>query len=261
MAGDITDGEHLQATLRECPPRRIFHLAALTAHSERLADLPRFLHVNAGGVARLLDACDGLNDAPEGIVVMGSGEEYGPHDVAPLHEGLSLRPLTPYGISKAAATHACRSAWILGGVRVVVLRPFLLYGSGQSPRFFLGQLVQAILQRRKMEMTSGRQTRDFLHVDDAVEGMLLASGAASLHGEAANLCSGTEMPLKDLCRLLQEVAGVEEEIVVLGAIPHRRGEIFRYVGSNEKLRAATGWEPRIPIEEGLRRLLAGSQLP
>ena len=258
VVADVTDGPAVTEVVRACLPRRVFHLAALTDHSECLADVPRFLRVNVEGLALLLGACAALEAPPEGVVTLGSGEEYGVPASVPVYEDAPLCPFTPYGISKAAATAVCRAAWRFHRLPVVVLRPFMLYGPGQSSRFFLTQLLQATLEGKTLEMTSGRQTRDFLHVEDGVAGMLAASGAPSLFGEVANLCSGVETSLRDLCGLWQEVSGLEREIVVLDALPHRPGEIFRYVGSNQKLRAATSWAPCISIEEGLRRLLCSA---
>jgi len=245
--------------LSEAAPHRIFHLAALTAPADDLAALPRYLHVNTEGTACVLAACASLRlKRLESVMVMGTAEEYGPDAAVPFREEAPARPRTPYGISKAAATAVCQAAWATERIPVTVLRGFLLYGPGQSSRFFVAQLVEAAATGRAIDMTAGEQTRDFLHVSDAVDGLLQASGCRALRGEVANLCSGVERSLREVVALWEDLAGMPD-LVRRGALPYRRGEIFRYVGDPSKLRKATAWEPTVSMEEGLRQLLPSVQ--
>jgi nucleoside-diphosphate-sugar epimerase len=258
VVGDITNPMSLVQLLEAHRPRRIFHLAALTGSTRDMADLPRYLRVNTEGTASLMAACARLGaGALDSIVTMGSCEEYGPDAPAPFVELLPLRPRHPYAISKAAATLVCQAAWRSHELPVCVLRPTLLYGPGQPSRVFLAHLVAATSQGAAFDMTAGEQTKDYVHVDDAVEAILLAALAPALRGEVANLSAETEMTLQEVVHLWEKVSGVSG-IARLGALPYRAHEAPRYVASSARLRAATGWAPRIPFEEGLRRLSAAT---
>lgn len=252
---DVTDPIEVTRALDEARPLRIFHLAAKTARTSDLGELPRYMRVNAEGTACVLAACTALNLPLEGIVTMGSGEEYGPDATPPMDEAVAPDPRTPYGISKAAASLLCRAAWRSVGLPVVVLRAFLLYGPRQSTHFFVPQLLAASLSRKPMDMTGGKQARDFLHVADAVDAIILASGCHALRGEVANLCTGEEHTLQEIVRIWENLVGMKD-LVRLGALPYRRSEIFHYVGNPRKLREATGWKPRIAIQDGLAELAA-----
>jgi nucleoside-diphosphate-sugar epimerase len=254
VLADVTRAMSVMQALIEAQPSRVFHLAARTAASDDLSDLPRYLEVNTVGTACVIAACRKITSF-ECLVAMGTGEEYGPSESVPFTEEHACRPRTPYGISKAAATLTCMGAYAREQFPVTVLRGFLLYGRQQSPRFFLAQLQEAARSGKPLDMTGGEQTRDFLHVDDAVQGILLASLASQLRGQIANLCSGQEHRLIDVAHRFASLAGASN-LVVPGALPYRPGEIMRYVGDARKLREATGWEPRIAFDEGLAELAA-----
>lgn len=249
--GDVTDGERMRELFIETRPERVYHLAARIAPATGLDKLARFVHDNTEGTASILAAA--VLTRPEKVIVLGSAEEYGKDPPVPIREDIVARPCTPYGLSKLLATSLCQAAWRIERIPVTVLRPFLLYGCGMSPRFFIAQLVEATRAGRCLDATEGLQTRDFLHVDDAVEGIVAASTCAALDGAIVNLCSGTECSLQEVCTLWERLTG-RDNMIRFGALPYRRDEIFRLVGDPSILQDATGWSPRISLEEGLRSL-------
>jgi len=248
-APPLHDVPALRAALRDV--RCVFHLAALTSPTRDPADLPGLLHVNAEGTACVLAACpEGLR----GFITLGSAEEFGPEAAVPIADDAPARPQSPYGISKLAATEVTLAAARARGVPATVLRAFLLYGPGQSLRFLIPQLVEAVRTGVPVDMTPGEQTRDLLHVDDAVEALIAAIGTPALAGTTANLCSGRETSLQEIVSIFEKRSPMPT-LARLGALPYRSNEIFRYVGSCERLRGATGWQPKIALEEGIATLL------
>ena len=152
--------------------------------------------------------------------------------------------------SKAAATLLCRTWAAASGAPVTVLRLFLVYGPGQGEERFLPQLIEAAIAGRPFKMTGGEQTREYTHIDDAVEGLLRAAHRAP-SGEVINLGSGEEISLRDLVKLVGDILG-EEIALDPERLPYRDNEIRRFVGDHGKAVSLLGWKPKIPLEEGLR---------
>lgn len=248
---DVTDGERMRELFVETRPSHVYHLAALTGPSSGLEALDRYVHTNTVGTAAMIAAASAVR--PHKMVVLGTSEEYGVDAPTPIREDCLARPRTPYGISKWLSTELCLAAARNGDLPVTVVRPFMLYGSGMNPRFFISQLVDASVKHMPFDMTAGAQGRDFVYLDDAVDGIVAASTCAALNGHVVNLCSGQERTLQEVCAMWEKVSGVKD-VARLGVLPYRSHENFHLVGDGTKLRQATGWSPRIPLQEGLAAL-------
>lgn len=248
---DVVDTERIREVFAETKPSHVFHLAALTAPSRDLTTLPRYIRANTEGTAAVLAAASEAR--PRKIVVLGTAEEFGPDPPVPTPDDAASHPATPYGISKALATQLCLALARSEALPVTVLRPFLLYGPHQPARFFIRQLLDATLENRTLDMTKGEQGRDFLHVDDAVEGIIAASNANALDGQVANLCTGEEHSLEEVTRVWGRITG-RTDVGRLGALPYRLHEVFHFVGESRRMGEATGWTPRISLEAGLQAL-------
>jgi GDP-4-dehydro-6-deoxy-D-mannose reductase len=253
---DLRDPDAVAALVAQSAPEGIVHLAGQAfvpdAHRAPLATLD----VNAAGTARLLEAV--RRSAPEArVLVVSSAEVYGVQgpERMPLDETAPLRPANPYGASKAAA-EAYALAWSRGyGLDVVVARPFNHLGPGQDPRFvapgFARQLA-AIAAGGAPRLAVGNleAQRDFLDVRDVVAAYLalLESGR---RGEVYNICSGRAVAIREVLRLLISIAGVPVEV---RDDPERMrpADLPLLVGDAAKLRAATGWSPRIALAQSLR---------
>jgi len=115
---------------------------------------------------------------------------------------------------------------------------------------FIPSLISSLVKGETFDMTKGEQTRDFIYVDDLVEAIILASLNNITTNEVINVCSGLESKISD-------VAKIVIKIINNGAItynqPYRQNEQWRYYGDNSKAKSLLGWEPKIKLEEGLRR--------
>jgi CDP-glucose 4,6-dehydratase len=173
---------------------------------------------------------------------------------------MPLQPRFPYDVSKAATDLVARSYWHSFGVPVATTRFANIYGGGDlNGSRLIPELVAAVLDGRRPEIRSdGSPERDFLYVDDAVAAYLAIADALDdgvARGEAYNAGGGRPHSVREVVETLLRVAGagVEAEFRGEGVPP---GEIDRQWVDASKLRAATGWEPRVGLEEGLRRTLA-----
>ena len=261
LACDLLDRELVLRVLERRQPHFIFHLAAQSFVPQALTAPGATLTNNILSQLNLLEGCRVLGlDAL--VVVAGSAEEYGlarPDDM-PLTEEQPFRPANPYAVSKIAQDMLGLQYWLAYGLRVVRLRPFNHFGPGQSDRFVLAsfarQIVEAELGRTEPVVLTGdlSSERDFLDVRDVVRAYRLAAQCAT-PGEAYNVASGIARRLSDLLDQLRARARVQIE-VRRDPSRLRPSDIPRLVGDASKLRAATGWEPRIALETALDDTLA-----
>jgi UDP-glucose 4-epimerase len=249
LALDLADAESIRAAVRTARPHVVFHLAARLGAERTLEFSEAALRENVIGTHALLAALHEQSQAIDRIVVAGSGEEYGHSDTLPITEETPLRPVSPYSLSKAAASQLALTYASLFGMPVTVVRPFVVYGPGQSPAMMVPTLIRTLVSEGEFGMTAGAQTRDFIYVDDVVDGLLAAASSEHAVAEAFNLCSGEERSILDVAERARSLAG--QGTLRPGAIPYRENEVWRLYGSNEKARRLLGWKPRTTLEHGL----------
>jgi GDP-4-dehydro-6-deoxy-D-mannose reductase len=170
-----------------------------------------------------------------------------------------LRPASPYAVSKVAQGALARLYGPAGGMRVVLTRTFHHTGPGRGEAFaessFARQIAEIETGRRPpvIEVGNLEAVRDFTDVRDVVRAywMLLERGEA---GEAYNVCSGRGRRIRDLLDVLLAASSARVEIRV-DSERLRSSDVPVQVGDPSRLRAATGWEPRIPLERTLSDLL------
>ena len=247
--GDIRVLQDVNDVVRKVSPDWIFHLAA-DLRRDRDARLHReLMSTNVNGTLNLLSAA---SEIPiKAFVAVGSFEEYGNAPV-PFAEDGPLLPASPYGASKAAASLAV----ITYGKNVIpatVIRFPLVYGFGQTQPSFMSKTLSAYKENHTFLMSPGDQTREFLHVDDAVRALVRgAENVATCSGEAINVCRSEEISMLAVGDLIAQVTG-RSNLIRFGMTPHRANEQMRYVGLNHKMKLLS-FEPEISLEQGIRRL-------
>jgi GDP-4-dehydro-6-deoxy-D-mannose reductase len=214
--------------------------------------------VNFLGAHALLEAV--ARHAPHArVLLVGSGEVYGTAEpgAPPFTEASPMCPRSPYARSKAAADLLGRS-YQDRGLDVVRLRPFNHTGAGQSDVFvassFARQLVEIERGTRAGSIEVGNldSVRDFLDVSDVVEAYALLCEPGAPAG-AYNVASGRGVSAGVLLQCLSALAGLAPRIQV---DPARVRPTDQSVGDAARLRAATGWAPKVPLEVTLEHLLA-----
>jgi nucleoside-diphosphate-sugar epimerase len=246
--GDLRDAASVTQAVNSSAPDMIFHLAAFKQRSAQIADFARAVETNVLGSLNLFTAAAALPHL-KSIVVIGTAEEYG-HNAAPFTETMRELPVNAYSQSKQSLTHLCEVLHRLHKLPVVVLRPSIAYGPGQSSDMFLPALIRSLLENAPFAMTGGAQTRDFVYVSDLVDAMLLAATNAGVAGEVLNIGGGQPVTIATLAQKVAALTG-RPQLLQLGKLPYRPGEVMDYRIDTAKARRLLGWSPRIDLDAGL----------
>ena len=162
-------------------------------------------------------------------------------------------PMNVYAASKAAAWAFCEMYHRVEGWPIVGVMPFQAYGPGGSPRTVLGAAVKAAKAGENFPTTSGEQVRDWIYVDDVADGLIAAAQAANVEGETIELGTGIGTPLRDVVARVFQLAQSGQPM--FGALPQRPGEVMSQIADADRTERLTGWQAKIGLDEGLRRIL------
>ena len=234
----------------------IFSLAGQISHSESMRDPMTDLEINCRSQLSLLECCRHHN--PDVRVIFASTRQiYGRPRYLPVDESHPLEPVDVNGINKLAAEMYYTLYHQVYGIPTVSLRLTNTYGPrmdlGNDKKGFAGVFIRKALEGEKIRIFgSGEQRRDFNYVDDVVEALLVAGAAPALNGDVFNLGHQTPRSLLEFVRVLGQVTPVEYELV---PFPAEAGviDIGDYYGDFQRFHEASGWSPRVDLEEGLTR--------
>lgn len=255
---DITDRDRLIAHVAAEAPDVIYHLAAQADVGGSWRDPIPTLRVNIEGTLNVLDAA--VAAGVSRVLAVTSADIYGPveEDDLPLEETQPVRPVSPYGASKASADVMCQAVGAAHGLDVIRARSFNHLGPGQNDKFVASAIASRIAANERSGATTVRvgnleARRDFTDVRDVVRAyrLLMSDGEA---GAVYHVCSGEDRPVRALA---EELLGLAAHPMTLETDP----DLFRPVdllvlrGSYAKIEQATGWQPRIDLTTTLHDLL------
>jgi UDP-glucose 4-epimerase len=251
--GDVNDRPKLWTLLQEVDC--VYHLAARVSVSESILYPREYNAANVGGTVSLMEAMRDVG--VRRVVFISSGAIYGKQEQQPLHENLRPNPDSPYAVSKLSSEYYVRTIGQLWGIETVSLRVFNAYGPGQHlppshPPVIPNFLKQAIGNGTLVVHGSGEQTRDYVFVDDVVEGMIAAATAPTVDGQVINIGSGTETSVGELAHLIADVTESDAEIIYN---PRSDSGVNRMCADLSLAREKLDYEPKISLATGLRLTL------
>lgn len=261
LVADVRDEASLLAAVAEARPDQVFHLAGHASVKSSFGSEQEIIETNVLGTLHVLRAVREKAPAAR-VLYVGSAEEYGRSERQPLHEDMRLLPITPYGVSRAAASLVAQRFALAEKLHVVRTRSFNHTGPGQTREYvapsLAGQLKEARARgERRIEVRVGDLTvrRDFSGVRGVVRAYraLLEKGT---NGEVYNVCSGVALALSELLARLGEIIGVEP-IAVPDPGRMRPVDVPVLVGDPTRLEETTGFSLRDSLDEDLRALASG----
>lgn len=248
---DIRDAEAVGQLFAAEKPEVLVHQAAQLDVRRSVADPAYDADVNIIGTLRLLQA--GVENGLKKVMFASSGGAiYGDTELMPTPETLSPAPISPYGVSKLTIEHYLHYFHVIQGLPYVALRYANIYGPRQNPHGEAG--VIAIFAERLLRgqqavvFGDGENTRDYVYVGDVVRANLAA--LASDRVGAYNVGTGVETTVNDLFDRLNELteAHATRQHAAAKAGEQRRSCLSAALADQE-----LGWQPQVPLEDGLRQ--------
>ena len=243
--------DRLARVFQDTRPHALLHLAAQASVPASVRDPGEDAAINIAGTVNLLEQCRSAG-VRRMVYASTGGALYGEPEKLPCAEEHPVRPLSPYGASKYAAEGYVHTYGHLYGMEYVILRYSNVYGPRQDP---LGEAnMVAIFSQRMLRneevfiFGDGTQERDFVYVDDVAQANLMALERGS--GQAFNIGWGAGTTVNTIYRLLRELTGFQGKATYKEPRP---GDVYKIYLEVSKARNGLGWEPRVTLEEGLRR--------
>jgi dTDP-glucose 4,6-dehydratase len=253
VCGDLRDAETMRGAVRDVDT--IFHLGALIAIPYSYAHPREVVETNIMGTLNVLSAA--RESGARRVVHTSTSEVYGTARYIPIDENHPLQGQSPYSASKIGADKLAESFYRSYDLPVVTVRPFNTYGPRQSARAIIPTIISQVLTRAEVHLGSLEPSRDFTFVADTAQGFLLAAAAEGVLGQEINLGSDQTITIGDLAQKIFDLVGKSPRII-MDAVRVRPGksEVMKLWGSHQKAREVLGWQPQVPLEDGLRRTIA-----
>lgn len=250
IKADIADSQTINALFESERIDAVFHLAAETHVDRSLLDSAPFLRTNIEGTRVLMEAA--TRHGVTRFLQVSTDEVYGslePTD-APFNESSPLQPNSPYAASKAAADLMVRAYHCSYALPAIITRCGNNYGPYQFPEKFLPLFITNALDDQPLPLYGdGQNIRDWIHVEDHNRALLkvLEEG---IPGEIYNISAGQEQTNSCMAELVLEMLKKPQSLI--HHVKDRPGHDRRYALDSTKIRSAFGWQPSIPLNEGLQ---------
>jgi len=232
----------------------VVHLAALISVDESVNNPVETREINVTGTLNVLE--EARRQGVKRFVYASSTAVYGEGNSLPLKEDYPPRPISPYAASKASAECYCKAFHRSYGLETVILRYFNVYGPRQEHNPYSGVISRflnnALNGKPLVVFGDGKQTRDFMSIDDVVEATMLALENSDLVSETFNVCTGNPTTINELAKTIEEVTGRNLQLVYHKP---RKGDIKNNYGDPAKASQILRFRAKINLREGLRLLI------
>jgi UDP-glucuronate 4-epimerase len=231
-------------------PDLLIHLAARAGVRPSQKDPALYESVNVAGTLGLLEACRAAGVGR--FIFASSSSVYGNAPVPFREDDPDLKPISFYGVTKLLGEHYVRVYARLHGIRATCLRFFTAYGPRQRPDMAIHAFTRAVFEDKEIPMFGdGGTERDYTYVTDIVQGVL---GAVDHEEPFAvyNLGESRTIELRRLIELIGEAAGRTPRVK---RMPEQPGDVQRTCASIDRARRGLGYDPKVPIEEGVREFV------
>lgn len=227
----------------------VFHLAAVVFVPTSHHNPALTYRTNILGTLNALEFCRSIGAK----MIFASSYVYGNPKYVPVDEEHPLNPTNPYARSKVFGETLCKAYHEDYGVRCVVLRPFNIYGEGQSKDFLIPEIIDQIKTKTEVTLKDLTPKRDFLYISDTIDAYIKAGEYERSGFEVFNIGSGKSYSVREIAQKLVEFSG--KDLQVKSRDEKRSGEISDTVADTKKAKKLLGWEPTVDIDTGLKSTL------
>jgi dTDP-glucose 4,6-dehydratase len=233
---------------------QVVHFAAESHVSRSIADERVFFQTDVMGTQAVANAVAEHGRKVERFVHISTSEVYGSAVREPMDEDHPLLPSSPYASAKAGADRLVDSYVRTYGIPAVIVRPFNNYGPRQHLEKCVPRFITSVLLGEAITLHGGGEaSRDWLYVEDTVDGVLAALDAPidRVRGRVLNLGTGVATRVREVADVIQRVAG--DGAVPRRSVGDRPGQVHLHVASTSLAQDVLGWRATTPLEDGLRR--------
>jgi UDP-glucuronate 4-epimerase len=270
VKGDLVDKPTIDKLFAEHRPRRVIHLAAQAGVRHSLTHPEDYVQSNLVGFSNILEGC--RHSDIEHLVFASSSSVYGANTRTPfsVHDNVD-HPVSVYAATKKSNELMAHAYAHLYRLPVTGLRFFTVYGPWGRPDMALFKFVKQILANEPIDVfNKGHHARDFTYIDDVIEAILRVvqrvpgpnpnwsgdnpdPGTSSAPYHIYNIGNHSPVQLMDFIALIEKVLGREAK---KNFLPFQPGDVAETYADVADLAADVGFEPSMPIEEGIRRFVA-----
>lgn len=247
--GDIRDPNGVREAIKGVD--LVFHLAALIAIPFSYHSPDSYVDTNIKGTLNVLQAAKDYGTSR--VLVTSTSEVYGTAQYVPIDEKHPLQGQSPYSATKIGADRLAESFYRSFNMPITIVRPFNTYGPRQSARAVIPTIIMQLLAgREEIQLGSLTPTRDFNYVKDTVRGFIEIAKSDKTIGEEINIATQKEISIGQLAEELIKQINPQARIVCdEQRVRPEKSEVSRLLGSNEKIKRLTSWEPHYSLEQGL----------
>jgi GDP-mannose 4,6-dehydratase len=263
VSGDVSDYVSTRNAVKTVNPDVIFHLAAISPVRDSFERPFEYQQANYIGTMNVAHSLLELQDPQtRKLIAASTAEVYGLQVNEPMKESLPLYPSSPYAVSKAAGDLYLRMMFISFSLNGTVMRPTNSYGRKFDTSFMVEYLVTKMLKGEKIYIGSPESVRDYMYVDDHVNGYVLAMKNPKANRQVYNVGTAIGVSNKELALLIAKKVGFDKKNIALGSYPP--GYPYRPLVSDQssivldsaKIRKELGWKPTVILEEGIDKVIA-----
>ncbi len=253
VEADVRDAPQLDYHMAGC--ELVFHEAAIVSVPYSVEHPQESHDVNIQGTLNVLSSAK--KRGVKRVVFASSAAVYGEEPELPKRESMRPAPTSPYGIEKITGEHYLSVFHKLYGVETVSLRYFNVFGERQDPSSAYSGVIsifvdRGIAGRGVTVYGDGLQFRDFVYVGNVADANILAATTPGIAGRVFNVGCGNRTTLLDLLGHVEQIVGRRIDVTHAAA---RAGDIRESVADIERIVTELGYEPKVGVEEGLRRLI------
>ena len=248
VRGNITDPGSLKDIMKDADV--VFHLAAVSNVNYAIAHPRETFEINATGTLNMLEEARKNNIGK--FVYISSSHVYGVPQYIPIDEKHPVSPREPYAASKASAEMLVNAYALNYGLKTAIIRPFNMFGRGQSEDFIIPSIIKQVYQKDTIELGNITPTRDMLYIKDAINGMLTIAE----HGDGIyNLGSGRETSIKEVVETVINIIDPAKKYVSVESRKRSNAvDIPRMCADISKLKML-GWSPEVDLRDGLMKTI------